>query len=611
MSITLSSGVRQNLLSLQNTSDLMAKTQNRLATGKKVNSALDNPTNFFTASSLNSRASDLSNVLDGMSNAIKTLEAADNGLKAITRTVESLQSTVRQARQDNSFKSTSLTIGSGATGNISFSGGSLTAGVDISLTTGTTADATRASITGGTYTAPAAASPATAGQNTFSFGSDMTFGASDELTFDVSVDGGTAQTVTINQAAVNGVGNNDSVMTADDLVAIVNAANLGMTAANNSGSISFTSDTTGATSNVTISNVATSVGFTNTSGVANGAGTTGSAAVAAQTFSFTVSDGTNTTATINLTSANAGTAAEAADVIGAAMTAAGIVGTADVSGGGLRIRGAADGSNDLSVAGAGVNSAFGGSAPTVVQGSPATTSAVKSVSALVTEINGNSTLAAAGVQASNEDGKLKITFRSTSTTDLTIGGLNTDGTQATGGSGTRAVEGNEVRRSLENQFNELRTQLNRLADDASFNGVNLLNGDQLSVNFNETSTSSLNIASSLTGGVNTTSLGISEAADGDFGSQSALDDTMDSLNSALGTLRSQSSAFGSNLSVVQNRIDFTKSTINTLKTGADNLTLADMNEEAANLLSLQTRQQLSSTALSLASQADQGVLRLF
>ena len=77
------------------------------------------------------------------------------------------------------------------------------------------------------------------------------------------------------------------------------------------------------------------------------------------------------------------------------------------------------------------------------------------------------------------------------------------------------------------------------------------------------------------------------------------------------TLRSQSSAFGSNLSIVQNRQDFTKSMINTLETGAANLTLADTNEEAANLLALQTRQQQSSTALSLASQADQQVLQLF
>jgi len=83
------------------------------------------------------------------------------------------------------------------------------------------------------------------------------------------------------------------------------------------------------------------------------------------------------------------------------------------------------------------------------------------------------------------------------------------------------------------------------------------------------------------------------------------------LDAALSTLRSQASTFGSNLSVVQTRQDFTKALINTLETGAAGLILADTNEEGANLLALQTRQSLSSTALSLASQADQNVLRLF
>ncbi len=98
--ITLSAGVRQNLLALQNTASLLSTTQNRLATGKRVNSALDNPTNFFTSSALSARASDLSGILDSMSNGISTLKAADNGLTAITHAVESMQATISQARQD-------------------------------------------------------------------------------------------------------------------------------------------------------------------------------------------------------------------------------------------------------------------------------------------------------------------------------------------------------------------------------------------------------------------------------------------------------------------------------------------------------------------------------
>src|SRR6187549_4308222 len=108
--INLSKAVRSNLLSLQSTATNMAKTQNRLATGLKVNSALDNPSNFFTASALNSRAGDMANLLDSMASGIQTIEAADNGLKSITKTVESMQSTLRQARQDKSFKTESFTM---------------------------------------------------------------------------------------------------------------------------------------------------------------------------------------------------------------------------------------------------------------------------------------------------------------------------------------------------------------------------------------------------------------------------------------------------------------------------------------------------------------------
>src|SRR5262249_56571940 len=96
-----------------------------------------------------------------------------------------------------------------------------------------------------------------------------------------------------------------------------------------------------------------------------------------------------------------------------------------------------------------------------------------------------------------------------------------------------------------------------------------------------------------------------------FATDRAINAAITNVTNALTTLRSQASTFGNNLSIVQIRQDFTKATINTLQTGADNLTLADTNQEGANLLSLQTRQQLSTTALSLAAQASNSVLRLF
>src|SRR5918911_4495702 len=129
-SIVLSSAIRQNLLALQSTADLQAKVQQRLATGKKVNSALDNPTNFFTAAGLSRRANDLSALLDGMQQGIKTLEAADNAMSSVTKTIETMQANIRQARQDKSFKGTSFTLDATAIGtstakNLSISNGAV------------------------------------------------------------------------------------------------------------------------------------------------------------------------------------------------------------------------------------------------------------------------------------------------------------------------------------------------------------------------------------------------------------------------------------------------------------------------------------------------------
>jgi flagellin len=194
--------------------------------------------------------------------------------------------------------------------------------------------------------------------------------------------------------------------------------------------------------------------------------------------------------------------------------------------------------------------------------------------------------------------------------DLT-GGTYTEGTAGTDATYTTATTAagtlNASRTTFSEQYDELLTQIDKLAEDASFNGVNLLDGDALTVVFNETLTSQLVIS-----GVqfDATNLGIS-AAGNDFQTDYDITVSLTQLTGALLSLRSQASTLGSNLSVVQTRQDFTKSIINTLQTGADNLTLADTNEEGANMLALQTRQQLSTTALSLASQADQAVLRLF
>ena len=464
--ISLSKAVRSNLLSLQSTAATMAKTQERLATGLKVNSALDNPTNFFTASALNSRASDMANLLDSMSSGIKTIEAADNGLKSITKTVESMQSALRQARQDKSFKTESYTI-----------------------------DMARTAASG------------------------------DKITF---TDGAFAAATSVNI-------NNSSITTAAAVADVV---------------------------------------------------------VGDNGKNFTVTDGTTTSGTVAL--ATGDTVQDIADKIN---TAAGTDSTfkASVSEGKLVI---------TSTTGNSVSVTDGGTAgASTLLGFGAVAYSAKSVDEIVLAVN-KDTAVSDKVRASNDNGKLRI--QNLSTTALSVSGTV---------SGATSIGGNDVRANLVKQFNELRDQLDKFADDASFNGINLLRGDKLKLTFNETGTSTIEIqAKDKTGNptsVDNTALGIEEVFLSDFDSDVKVDAKLDVLADVMGKLRSHASSFGSNLSIVENRTDFTKNMINTLQTGAANLTLADTNEEAANLLALQTRQQLSSTALSMASQADQAVLRLF
>ena len=167
-----------------------------------------------------------------------------------------------------------------------------------------------------------------------------------------------------------------------------------------------------------------------------------------------------------------------------------------------------------------------------------------------------------------------------------------------------------TRASLSSQFNDVLSQIGTLAADSGFNGINLLDSNDLTVTLNEDGSSTTSVTGVDYTDVNSGDLGIANSA-GNWAADTDIDAAATDLTAALATLRSQSQTLGSSLSTVQIRQDFTKATINTLQAGSDALTLADSNQEGANLLALQTRQQLSTTALSLASQADQNVLRLF
>jgi flagellin len=375
--ITLSAGIRQNLLSLQNTSSELTTTQEHLATGKKVNTAFDNPVSYFESQSLNNRANDLSALLDQIGQGQQTLDAANNGLTSLTSLLEQALSTVQQAQQ------AAFTTEASTTGSVALNGSNTFAGGNLLINVGSS-----------TYTVAIAASA-------------------------------TLATVESDINGTSGLGAAGAVTATDD-----GSGHLVLTA--NTNSTQFTVD-----------------------------------------------------------------------------------------------------ANTLS--------------------------------------------AALGV-----------------TTDAAT---NND---AVGTSATRTT--------LQGNYNALLTQIDQLAGDSSYNGVNLLNGDTLKVLFNETGTSSLTIS-----GVtfNSAGLGLTAQSGNGFLSNTNITTSITAINAAISTVRAQTETFGTNASTIQTRQGFEQNMINTLQTGASNLVLADQNQESANLLTLQTQQQLEISALSIANQANQSVLKLF
>ncbi|WP_193335316.1 flagellin N-terminal helical domain-containing protein [Devosia beringensis] len=589
--ISLSKAVRSNLLALQGTADMMATAQNRLSTGNKVNSALDNPSNWFTAKGLTNRSSDLNALMDSMANGIQTLKAADNGLSAMTKTLESMQSTLRQARQDKSFQTTSLGIDAAATGNLTIAGGSV----------GSTAISTnvqKAVVTGNGGFAAAGGRTQAAGAFSFT---------------QVGVNNGNANTVNFAKgdtaADVAKKINEKMALTLGGSVVKAEVEN-GQLKLTNSSNTTFGVFTGGELVGLSAQTAATATAETRVGTATVGSGITftgGDIVIGGKTVTLTAGSAADT-ATTNST--------RAAQEINDGLQSQGETGFyASVAGNTVTIT-RADG-EAFTVSGAGAATTSGlsiptaatqaGVAPKALVAAPPTKNMSKTADELVESINANTALVGR-VRASNDNGKLRLENQSTQKLDIigaSAGNINGSTVART------EVAGNSVRAGLASQFNELRDQLDKLADDASFNGINLMRGDNLTITFNETGTSSIDIRTKNGQTINASNLGVpTQLEEKQLDSDANIDSLLMDMKSALDDVRSQASTFGSNLSIVQNRQDFTKAMISTLETGAGNLTLADMNEEAANLLALQTRQQLSSNSLSLASQADQSILQL-
>jgi hypothetical protein len=252
----------------------------------------------------------------------------------------------------------------------------------------------------------------------------------------------------------------------------------------------------------------------------------------------------------------------------------------------------------------------GGTATDITFGTDAANGQVSTLDQLNTELAKNN------LEASiSSDGKITISttndYASYNIGAISGTAVSTSGSAfsaSTVATATKDTDALNARASLVGQYNTVIDQIKTTAQDASFNGVNLLNGDQLKLVFNETGKSTLTIS-----GVtdDPAGLGLAALTSGtDFLDNSNTNKILSALNDASTTLRSQASTLGSNLSIVQIRQDFNKNLINVLQTGSSNLTLADTNEEAANSQALSTRQSIAVSALALANQSQQSVLQL-
>lgn len=414
--ISLTASMRTNLLSLQNTQSLMDTTQERLSTGLKVNSAIDNASSYYTAQSLNNRASDLSALLDSMGQGIQTIQAANEGIEAITEFVEQAKAIANSAR-DAASKTDVKTL------NAKFS----------DLTTLQTPKTSAA----------------------------------------------TALTLEIKK--VNG----------DKVEAL------------------------------------------------------------------SPSDEHDKAVTAALAELNA-------------KLAAGELGGKDAS-------------------------AF----------KTASEAAMKEFTGTVLEDVMEFSISA--------DGKVSLTAKAgyqiaaKGAGEFAGQGDKVADTGLAGDTATSTVNVNTDRQKYAEQFNEIMRQIDKLAKDSGYKGINLLQMNTLTVIFNEDRSSQIEVK-----GVDASSTGlkISNPVDS-WQTDEDINKSITEAENAISELRIMASDYGNYYSIVQNRQDFTKNLINVLTEGADNLTLADMNEESANMLALQTRQQLAINSLSLASQAAQGVLQLF
>ena len=568
--IALTASMRSNLLSLKNTQKLFDSTQDKLSTGYKVNSAMDNPSSYFTAQSLNARADDLSTLLDSIGQAISTLQTADKG-------ITSLQDFVSQAKSIANSARDTANVSAKVTSTVKFDKNALKSQKVVG-------EAVPNAVANDKMVIRYGDSTKLTGTTNVKEDSDLAklgFGDTDNTDAGSIVVDGKEYKINVN-ATANSM---ETTFTTPGIFEVKSAVNDGT-------NTTYTLvDADGNQYSYVKAEV--SVGIdTKFAKVENGKITVSEDGKT--TFGGTVEeDDTNATAATakrDVSTINVKKGATMEDFSKVVET---MIGTKafDVSIEDSNLVFKTLDTTSVEVKGK-LADVFG-----MDDGEEITLAADDTAESLRLKIN-----ALEGIAAEfDENGKLVV--KSAEGDDLVISGALAEKLGISGA----VTNGSNERAAYAKQFDSVLKQMDELVQDTSYKGINLLKGDNLTVVFNESRTSTLELK-----GVTFDSMGLGfTASKNEWISTDDIDESLDQITKATSMLRAQASEFGQNLSTVQIREDFTENMINNLTTGADKLTLADANEEAANLLALQTRQSLATNSLSLASQSAQSVLKLF
>ncbi len=553
--ISLTASMRSNLLSLQNISGQVDSTQNRLSTGNKVNSAIDNPSSYYTALSLNNRADDLNALLDSMGQAVSTIKAATETLESAADFLEQAKAVVSQALEDISAPTQNGPIyipqpsGIGDDEDVRntglFDGKANTQAMINQLG----ADALAATACNQFYAPGTDKNGANFGQGNWylpAIGELM-----EMVGFEVGgvTDGrGTSGSNGENAALINEtlLALKDKGIDADSLAYRYWSSSEGGTNAFgwgccNDGERFLT--------------------------FKSGSGPVRSFNFLENKFNPTDLSSAPQIGDVMYSDLTYGSA----DDYDGSKTAVGVISWVSEDGKSAKIISL----KDLTFSS---NSTVGNFDADNPYGGPENTCIISVTSRLSEEI--------AGLDGIHQDDLLAI-FQEIASRDV---------------ENNLQINNNDYDSS---QYTSILNQYNSLIKDASYKGVNLLQKQDLSVTFNEEGTAGLDVIGK---DASSTALGLTTLG---WNTKEDIEKSIEELTNAINEIRAMSSEFGNYYNIITTRQDFTENLVNVLTEGADKLTLADMNEESANMLALQTRQQLAINSLSLASQASQSILKLF